>query len=102
MKNTKAFLAGLLFLGNFVASGKTLAGDDGVISRDELTPGNYCHLKFPAIDPRRLASDNPVLTDPAAGDIIDFYGRCDENPLGQDQLHWQRLDRQHRWRGRGR
>jgi len=103
MKNAKAFLAVLLLLGNFVVSG-TLAGDsvisDGVISKDELTPGSYCHMKFPGIDARSLASANPVLKDWTAGDIIDFYGPCDENPLGQDQVHAQRLDFSHRWRGR--
>lgn len=30
-------------------------------------------------------------------DIIDFYGPCDEDPLGKDQVHEQRIENQHRW-----
>jgi hypothetical protein len=96
MKNAKTFLAALLLLGNIVSSGTALAAD-GVISKDELTAGSYCHMKFPAIEGRSLDSNNPVLKGPTSGDIIDFYGPCDENPVGQDQVQAQKLDREHRW-----
>jgi hypothetical protein len=29
--------------------------------------------------------------------VIDFYGPCDENPRGQDQIQAQKLEDQHRW-----
>lgn len=70
---------------------------DGVIYKQELTPGSYCHLKFPAIREETLAGNHPVLKDPSDGDIIDFYGPCDEDPLGKDQVHEQKLENQHRW-----
>ena len=92
MKNAKGFLAALLLLGNITASGTALAAD-GVIEKEELTPGsNYCHMKFPAIDDYSLFSDHPVLKSETSGDIIDYYGPCDEDPLGKDQLTKQRQD----------
>jgi hypothetical protein len=33
-----------------------------------------------------------VLKDPSSGDIIDFYGSCDHDPLGQDEIASQRQD----------
>jgi hypothetical protein len=33
-----------------------------------------------------------TCTNPKTGDIIDFYGRCDEDPLGKDQVAAQKLD----------
>jgi hypothetical protein len=96
MKNAKTFLAALFLLGNIVASGTALAAD-GVVSKNELTAGSYCHTKFPAIDGRSLDSNTPVLKSRSSGDIIDFYGPCDENPTGQDQVQAQQLDREHQW-----
>jgi hypothetical protein len=96
MKNAKTLLAGLLLLGNIAATGTALAAND-VISKDEATTGSYCHMKFPAIDGKTLGSDNPVLKSQASGDTVDFYGPCNENPVGQDQVQAQRLDREHRW-----
>jgi hypothetical protein len=63
-----------------------------------LIPGSYCHLTFPAIRSETLSSDRPVLKDPSEGDIVDFYGPCDTDPVGQDQVLQQKQDRQRRWR----
>jgi hypothetical protein len=95
MKNAKTFLVGLLLLGNIVASGTALA-TDGVISKDELTAGSYCHMKFPAMQEWSLGTDHPTLKSSASGDVVDFYGPCNENPTGEDQVHAQRLDFQQR------
>jgi hypothetical protein len=65
--------------------------DDGILLKDEITTG-YCHMKFPAIREGTLGSDHPVLKDPRTGDIIDFYGPCDENLLGKDQIQQQKLE----------
>ncbi len=46
---------------------------------------------------RSLASDEPVLKSADSGDVIDYYGPCNENPVGQDQVQEQKLDSQHRW-----
>src|SRR5262245_553383 len=54
MKNLKANLSMLLVVGILGTSGVALAADNGVISKQELTPGGYCHEKFPAIRPSTL------------------------------------------------
>ena len=96
MKNVKTLLAALILLGNVTASGTALAAD-GIVSKTEDVPGSYCHEKFPAITGRSLASDDPVLKSQTSGDVIDYYGPCNENPVGQDQVQEQKLDYQHRW-----
>ena len=96
MKIATSFLAALLLVGGLGVS-NAFAAAPGVISNQVLTPGSYCHLTFPAIREETLSSDRPVLKDPSTGDIIDFYGPCDTDPLGKDQVHQQRLERQHRW-----
>jgi hypothetical protein len=70
----------------------------GVISKDVVEAndlggaGNYCHLKFPAIEPGTLGSDQPVLQSADTGEIIDFYGPCDHDPLGPDEVKNQIAD----------
>jgi hypothetical protein len=91
MKNAKVFLAALLLLGNITASSMALA-DDGIIEKEEATPGSYCHEKFRAIDQNTLGSDHPTLKSADSGDVIDFYGPCDESPTGKDQAWQQKLD----------
>ncbi len=97
MKSTTLFLASLLLVGMLGTTTRVATAADGIIYKQESTPGSYCHLKFPAIRGRTLAGDHPTLKDPSDGDIIDFYGPCDEDPLGKDQVHEQRLEHQHRW-----
>jgi len=93
MKIATSFLAGSLFIGSLGAINGAMAAD-GILSKDEFTAGSYCHMKFPAIDEETLGDDRPVLTQT---DIIDFYGPCDENPVGEDQVQAQMLENQHRW-----
>jgi len=50
--------------------------------------GTYCHLKFPPIDPGTLGSSKPQL---AKSGEIDFYGPCDHDPLGYDEVCKQRV-----------
>jgi hypothetical protein len=92
MKIAIPFLSAALLVGGFVA-----AGNADVLSKTESTPGNnYCHLRFTAITADSLVTNHPISTGPDSGDIIDFYGPCNENPVGQDQVSAQKLDRQHR------
>lgn len=91
MKNAKAFLAGLVLVGGFEAA-TSFAAAPGVISNQVLTPGSYCHLTFPAIREETLTWDRPVLKDPSSGDIIDYYGSCDHDPLGKDEVARQRRE----------
>ena len=94
MKIATSFLAALLFTGT-LGSMSTAMSADGVISKDELATDSYCHEKFQAMTVPSLDTDNPVLSD--SGAIIDFYGPCDENPVGEDQIQEQKLEAQHRF-----
>jgi hypothetical protein len=44
-----------------------------------------------------LDEAQPSLKRSSTGDVIDFYGTCDENPLGKDQVEEQKIEAQHRW-----
>src|SRR3990170_642720 len=69
------------------------AGAEDVISKVVAIPGsNYCHLRFAAINEDTLFRDRPVLKDPSEGDIIDFYGPCDYDPLGKTEIEHQRAE----------
>lgn len=96
MTNFKLNLSMLLVVGVLGASGTALAAD-GVVVEGQLSPGSYCHEKFPAITERSLGDNQPQLKRSTTGDIIDFYGSCDETPTGKDQVEAQRLDEQHRF-----
>jgi hypothetical protein len=90
MKIKTSLLAALLLVGSL--AGKAMAADDGILLKEEVAPGSgYCHMQFPKIDEDTLFSDNPVLKSPDAGNIVDYYGSCDENPLGKDQVANQRV-----------
>src|SRR5262245_26387981 len=61
-----------------------------VVTSKTLSPSGSCHLIFPAISEATLFSDHPVLKDPSDGDMIDFYGPCDYDPLGRASVLRQR------------
>ena len=90
MKIATSFLAAWLLVGG-LGGNSTFASAEGVITNATLTPGSYCHLTFPAIREETLSWDRPVLKDASEGDIIDFYGPCDHDPLGKDEIESQRL-----------
>jgi len=96
MKIATSLLAAVLLVGALGAI-NTATAADGIIYKQELTPGSYCHLKFPAIREDTLGSDHPALEDPNSGDIIDFYGPCDENPVGKHQVEEQKLEELQQW-----
>jgi len=97
MKTMKTVLVVLFLAGAMGSSIASAAGVDGVISKDALTEGSYCHIKFPAIEERTLSWKRPVPKDPSEGDIIDFYGPCDHDPLGNEEVQSQKLDLQRRF-----
>ncbi len=68
---------------------------DGILTKIPNTPGSYCHMKFDAIQDHTLSTDHPALKDSSDGDIIDFYGPCDESPTGADRVHQEELDKFH-------
>ena len=96
IKIATSLLAAVLLVGALGAINTAMAAD-GIIYKQELTPGSYCHLKFPAIREDTLGSDHPALEDPNSGDIIDFYGPCDENPVGKHQVEEQKLEELQQW-----
>jgi hypothetical protein len=91
----RASLATLLFIGMWGASSHVLGADtkapgaEGVLMKQEYIVDSYCHQKLPAIRESSLAGDHPVLS---AEETIDFYGPCNQDPVGRDQLTAQRLE----------
>jgi len=66
----------------------------GVIQATALDEeGTYCHLQFPAIDPQTLGG-TPSLQAADTGDIIDFYGPCDHDPLGAGEVANQQMQQE--------
>ena len=96
MKTTKSLLSILVLAGAMTSSMASAANMAGVISSDVSTEGSYCHMKFAAIREETLASTHPVLKDASSGDIIDFYGSCNHDPLGKDEIQTQLRDLQRR------
>jgi hypothetical protein len=96
VKIRTSVFVGLLFLSSLGAVNSAIA-EGGVISKQESVPGSYCHEKFQAMRPSTLDTDNPTLKSSQSGDVIDYYGSCDESPVGQDQIGAQELQAKHRW-----
>src|SRR6266850_76943 len=94
MKNMKLLVA-VLFLGGTLGLGETSARAEDVISKEVSREGSYCHTKFETIREETLASAQPVLKD--VDDIVDFYGPCDHNPLGKEEIQAQKIEAQHRF-----
>ena len=69
--------------------GVSTVASQEVIVRVPVETTSYCHMKFPPISEDTLFSANPVLNE-SAGNSIDFYGSCDHDPLGVDEIRSQR------------
>ena len=89
MKSIKLLLS-VLFLAETFGVSAVVSAAEGVLLRVEVPGTNYCHLKFPAIREETLYWSRPVLKDVSTGDIIDFYGPCDHDPLGKEEILAQR------------
>ena len=63
-----------------------LWGAEDVITRVSVPESKYCRLRFPAIREETLSWARPVLKDPSDGDMIDFYGPCDYDPVGKEEV----------------
>jgi hypothetical protein len=95
MKRIGSWLSVLVLIGSLGVS--TAQANDGVLLKQEDSPGSYCHEKFPAIRPSTLGTDRPTLKSRSTGDVIDFYGPCNESPTGKDQVWQQNVDKQLRF-----
>lgn len=71
---------------------------EGIFYKVADPSGSFCHLKFPAIREETLFWDRPILKDPTEGDIIDFYGPCNYDPLGKEAIQQQRFEYRQRRR----
>ena len=94
MNNIKSLMS-VVFLTGGLGLNMASAGAEAVISKDVLANDNYCHTKFESIREDTLASSQPVLKD--ADDIVDFYGACNHDPLGKEEIQSQKLEMQHRF-----
>jgi len=92
MKFTRLLPAAVLLIG-VVGTSATAFSANGVISKEEVAPG-YCHMRFPAMLSSTLNWNQPVLKNSDSGDIVDYYGSCDENPTGDHQVEIQKLERE--------
>ena len=97
MIRLKALRSMLFLTGTFVLCSPHLWAAEGIISKAPDPSGKYCYLKFPAIREETLSWPRPVLKDPSEGDIIEFYGPCDHDPLGKAEIQRQRADYVRQW-----
>ncbi len=94
MNNIKSLMS-VVFLTGALGLSVASAGAEAVISKDVLANDSYCHTKFESIREETLASSQPVLKD--ADDIVDFYGACNHDPLGKEEIQSQKIEMQHRF-----
>src|SRR4029077_566193 len=91
-KNSKPLIYGLILATSLGIGVARAAADDEDVSTSTLTPEGYCDLRFPAIQGRPLSSDHRQLKSEDSGDIVDFYGPCDHDPLGKDEVDRQKQE----------
>src|SRR5215471_15759124 len=95
-KNSKSLVYGLILATSLGMGIARAVADDEDMSQDvpttPLTLEGYCHQRFPAIDGRSLSSNHPQLKSEDSGDMIDFYGPCDHDPLGKDEVDRQKQE----------
>ena len=88
MKKSVSLLSNLL-LSSTLFWGVPSLGAEEMVSSVPTDITAYCHLKFPAMREDTLSWQQPVL-DPLSGNIVDFYGPCDYDPTGVDEIRAQR------------
>ena len=94
MNNIKSLMS-VVFLTGALGVSVASAEAEALISKDVLANGSYCHTKFESIREDTLASSQPVLKD--ADDIVDFFGACNHDPLGKEEIQSQKIEMQHRF-----
>jgi hypothetical protein len=92
MKSIGLIVSLLGLVGSLELSIVHLWGAEGVISRVSVPESKYCRLRFPAIREDTLYSARPVLKDPSDGDIVDYYGPCDYDPAGKEEVARQKAE----------
>jgi len=93
MARLKEFCAMLFLTVTFLFFSSSAAWSaEGIISKVPDASGTFCNLKFPAIKEETLTSNRPQLKAPSEGDIVDFYGPCDYDPLSKEEVQRQKGD----------
>jgi hypothetical protein len=87
----------LILSGVLGAVATAQVGAEGTVQKLGSTSDGYCHLKIPAMRPSTLATGNPELKGSTTGDLIDFYGPCNYDPKGKDEVATQKRLRSHRY-----
>ena len=88
MKRIGSVISAIALVGSLAGSAYAV---EGVLTNDEAAE-DYCHMKFRAIRPRTLDTENPQVKSTTTGDVIDYYGACDETPTSQSQVLEQKHD----------
>jgi hypothetical protein len=88
MKKSVSLLGNLLLSSTLLWAGPSVGAEELLFS---VPPDatEYCNLKSPAMVESHLFWGRPVL-DPPAGNRIDFYGPCDYQLLGINDIRIQR------------
>jgi hypothetical protein len=88
MKKSVSLLCNLLLSSTLFLGVPSVEAEE-IISSVPLDNTAYCNLRFPAMREDSLSWQQPVL-DPLTDNIIDFYGPCDYDPVGLDEIRVQR------------
>ena len=88
MKKTISLLSNLFLASTLFWGVPTVEADELVIN-EAANLSFYCHMQFPEMRADTLSWDRPVL-DETAGNVIDFYGSCDHDPTGAEEVRIQR------------
>ena len=96
--NLKTVLVGAFFAAAFGAGiSKSYAFENqNAWVQSSVQDGSYCHMKFPAVRQSTLNSDNPQLKQ-GSGDMVDYYGPCNHDPLSKEELTSQRNELNLQW-----
>jgi hypothetical protein len=88
MKKTTSLLTKLL-MSSTLFLGVPIAGGQEVVRQTLGDDSSYCHMQFPLMREETLSWDRPLLNENAANSI-DFYGLCDHDPTGREEVRVQR------------
>jgi hypothetical protein len=95
--HSKPIVYGVIVAATCVVGTARSWGGDGVLSKTPAVNGSYCHLKFPAIRSSTLETDHPQSKSSSTGDLVDYYGPCDHDPLGPDEVQREKHDSIYDW-----
>jgi len=98
MKTAKFFFAALVLSANVVVTYTPASAKEipGLVSKNGDVTESDCPTPIRASTPESFLGEQPVLKHPNSGEVIDYYGPCEEIPVGQDQPATERLD-QYGW-----